>query len=189
MATVTTPDTDLLQAVPEDSDVLYEVVNGQRVEVLPMGALEGFIAFALGRRMADFADAHNLGLVVVEVLFALMADGSLKRRPDVAFVCHQRWPERTPPKAEAWNVVPDLAVEVISESNLWREVLGKVRGYFDVGVRLVWVIDPALRVAYVYSSPTQVRVLQSDGELDGEAVLPGFRLSIAALFEAGTKSE
>ena len=35
---------------------------------------------------------------------------------------------------------------------------------------------------YVYHSPTDVRVLQPGDELDGGAVLPGFRLPVKDLF-------
>jgi Uma2 family endonuclease len=80
-------------------------------------------------------------------------------------------------------VVPDLAIEVISPTNTAADVLVKVRDYFRAGVRRVWVIYPVEGEVYAYESPTVIRVLQRGDELDGEDVLPGFRLPLATLFE------
>ena len=37
---------------------------------------------------------------------------------------------------------PDLAVEVLSTYDVWKDVLTKTSEYFDAGVREVWVVDP-----------------------------------------------
>ena len=49
-------------------------------------------------------------------------------------------------------------------------------------VRLAWVINPAERNALVYRSPEADRLLRLTDALDGEDVLPGFRLPLAELF-------
>jgi Uma2 family endonuclease len=85
----------------------------------------------------------------------------------------------------AWDVVPDLAVEVISPHDLAEEILQKVVEYFQAGVRLVWIVYPQQRLVYVHESLTQVRCLTQTEELDGGAVLPGFRLPLANLFLSG----
>jgi Uma2 family endonuclease len=46
----------------------------------------------------------------------------------------------------------------------------------------VWVVDPQARLAAVHHPGGLVTVLREDGELDGEDVLPGLRLPLAALF-------
>ena len=80
-------------------------------------------------------------------------------------------------------MVPDLAIEVISESNSAYEVQKKIHEYFDAGVSRVWVVYPEDAEIYVYASPTQIQVLEIGQELDGGELLPGFRLPVAALFE------
>ena len=87
------------------------------------------------------------------------------------------------PRTDAWEVVPNLAVEVVSASNSAEEILGKIREYFQVGVELVWVVYPTEEQIYVYESPTQLRILKKDQELAGGNVLPGFCLPIAVLFD------
>jgi Uma2 family endonuclease len=81
------------------------------------------------------------------------------------------------------ELAPDLAVEVLSPSDSPRHMLDKVGEYLQAGVRLVWLIDPAKRHAVVYRSMTTVHEIGTDGVLDGEDVLPGFRYPLAGIFE------
>lgn len=167
-----------------DDEPFYEVVDGKIVELAPMGAHEGWLAAELVGYLISFARQHRLGRVVPEVLFDLGPALQRKRRPDVAFVSYARWPrQRGVPHAEAWDVVPNLAVEVVSPSNTWDEMVNKVAEYFRAGVEGVWVIFASQEQVYVYDSPTQVRILTRADALTGEPVLPGFRLPVAALFE------
>ncbi len=80
-------------------------------------------------------------------------------------------------------MIPDLAVEVISENDEAVKVIAKVREYFDAGVRAVWVIYPNVEVVHVYHAFDRIEVVTRDGTLDGGAVVPGFRLPLAELFE------
>jgi Uma2 family endonuclease len=166
----------------ENGDALYEVVNGQRVQ-LSMGAYESTIASDLHGFMSPYARTKGLGRAVVEVLFLLTVVGT-KRRPDVAFVSYERWPRRRRvPREEAWEVVPDLAVEVVSPSNTAEEILTKIEEYFRAGAKRVWVIYPSLQQVYVYVSPTQNHILSRSDRLDGEDILPGFELPVSLLFD------
>jgi Uma2 family endonuclease len=170
---------------PPTEEALYEVVNGQRVELPPTSAYATWISSRLGHRLGPFAETHALGTVVLEMLFILDAERDLRRRPDLAFVSSQRWPlGREIPETGDWEVVPDLAVEVVSPNDLFQDVLAKMREYFQAGVSQVWIVLPAERQVYVYKSPTAVRILASSDELEGGTLLPGFRLSVATLFKS-----
>jgi Uma2 family endonuclease len=169
---------------PVAGDVLYEVIDGRVVEKPPIGAFEGVVAAWLIRLLNTSEVVGRLGLVVPEVLFVLDPARDLKRRPDVAFVSYERWPRRRQvPPGEAWGVVPDLAVEVVSPSNTATEVLARLDEYFRAGVRSVWVIYPDQRTLYAYTSPTAVRILRPGDDLDGGPVLPGFRVPVKEIFE------
>jgi Uma2 family endonuclease len=114
----------------------------------------------------------------------LDAEHNLRRRPDVAFVSTARWPlDRALPRTGDWDVVPDLAVEVISPNDVFKDVLAKVREYFHYGVQVVWVVAPEERQVYVYDSPTHVRILAGQDELTGGDLVPGFRLPLVHLFQ------
>jgi len=168
----------------QDDDILYEVVDDQVVELGPMGAHEIWLATELVVHLGTFVRQHQLGRTVQEMLFDFTAVVQRKRRPDVAFVSYERWPrQRRVPHTEAWEVVPNLVVEVISPSDRGDDILGKVAEYFHVGVECVWVIFTSQEQVYIYESPTQVRILSRADELRGEPVLPHFRLPLAALFD------
>jgi len=170
--------------VPQDDDILYEVVDDQIVELGPMGAREIWLATVLVVHLTNFVRQHQLGRAVQEMLFDFTAMVKRKRRPDVAFVSYERWPRQRPvPHAEAWEVVPNLVVEVISPSDKGDDILGKVAEYFHIGVECVWVIFTSQAQVYIYESPTQLRILTGTDELYGEPVLPHFRLPLVALFE------
>jgi Uma2 family endonuclease len=135
----------------------------------------------------------------VEVLFQipLTEDSTRQRRPDIAFVSSERWPlERHQSlKDDAWNVVPDLVVEVISPTDRAADMLEKVYESFPGGVRLVWLVYPNQRCIHVFEASNQIRVVTVADILEGGPVLPGFPLPLKRLFEsvgragAGTGSE
>lgn len=81
------------------------------------------------------------------------------------------------------RVVPNLVVEVLSPGDSRRQIVEKVGEYLSAGVNLIWVVDPATRMAACYRSLTDVRLVHADsmpeGVLDGEDVVPGFRCRLA----------
>lgn len=161
----------------------YEIVDGLRVELPPMSVDASIVASDLCVFLWQYGMANNLGKAYTEVLFRLPLPVDRNRRPDVAFVPFDRWPKNRPgPTANAWEVLPDLMVEVISPSDYMDDVLDKLEEYFDAGVRLVWIVVPQKQVVYVYESPKQIKVLSREDELDGGIVLPGFRLPLQELF-------
>jgi Uma2 family endonuclease len=119
----------LLVSEPENvltvqDEPLYEIVNGQRVDLPPMSAYATWLASCLHGQLWPYAREKGLGMSVAEMLFVLDAEHNLHRRPDVAFVSTARWPlDRALPETGDWDVVPDLAVEVISSNDVFKDVL------------------------------------------------------------------
>jgi Uma2 family endonuclease len=172
-----------------DEDRLYEIVDGERVEMPPMSAFATLIASELARRLGNFGEKDNLGRGVPEMLFRLPLPKVRNRRPDVAFVSYKRWPQQRPaPPENAWDVVPELAVEVVSPTDGVEELMDKITEYFQASVQLVWVVYPTHRMIHVYESLTKIRVLTVSDELEGGTILPGFRLAVSSLLppETGT---
>lgn len=163
---------------PDGKDKLYELVDRTLVEK-PLGSPESFLAAELGRRLGNHVEATDSGFLygadaLIEVL------PNLVRGPDVCFVPWSRRPERTVPLDPISDLIPTLAVEVLSPSNTRKEMSRKLDEYFRAGVLLVWVIDPAKRSAEAYTAPDAKTAV---GVLDGGDVLPGFTLPVAKLFE------
>jgi Uma2 family endonuclease len=176
------------EAVPEEA--LYEVVDGQRVQLPPMSAYSTLIASRLVQDLGPFSVAHRLGFVVSEMLFILDAERNLRRRPDVAFVSFERWPLDHPiPETGDWEMVPDLAIEVVSPNDLFDNVLAKMHEYFEKGVRQVWIVVPTKQQIYIFDSPTNVNILSAADEWDGGTLLPGLRLPVARLFQRHPAAE
>ncbi len=48
---------------------------------------------------------------------------------------------------------------------------------------MVWYIEPDTRTAKLYTAVDALQAIAADGELHGGHVLPGFRLSLATLFD------
>lgn len=169
-------------AVVADDD-LYEVIDGQRVRTPPMGVFAVWTASQLARYLGNFAD-ESLGRTLTEALFHLPAPVNRDRRPDIAFVSYERWAKNRPmPQTDnAWDVVPNLATEVVSPTDKADEIEQKIGEYFRVGVQLVWVVYPMQSKIYVYQSPKQVAALTKADVLDGGTVVPGFRLPLSELF-------
>jgi Uma2 family endonuclease len=187
VATATHFSADATDPVPPSGNGLYEVVEGRIVEKV-RGSFEAELATILVLNLGVFAKTNRLGKIVAEMLFLIDPRTNLQRRPDVAFVSQARWPiNRRAPKESAWNVVPDLAIEVVSPTNAADDLLDKVEEYFRAGVKCVWLVYPNRELVCVYESATDVRILKSGDKLDGGAILPGFQLPVRTLFEDDVK--
>ena len=76
-------------------------------------------------------------------------------------------------------LVPDLIAEVLSPGDRPGETLAKVAEFLEAGTKLVWVIDPFRRQAQVYRADGTMAMVEPDGSLDGEVILPGFLCSLS----------
>jgi Uma2 family endonuclease len=159
---------------------LFELVDGILVEKA-MGTKESMIAMTIGSEIRQHMKTHPLGVV-------LGADGMLKlkrrlvRMPDVSFISWDRLPDKVIPKDAVWKVPPDLAVEVLSEGNTKDEIKRKLREYFKAGTTLAWVVDPESESVRVYISPTKPTKCVRGDTLDGGKVIPGFTMTVDAVF-------
>ena len=176
--------------IVEDDNPFFEVIFGKRVEMTPMSFHATKLTTRIAVKVANFVDKNNLGEVASETLFRLPLeeDPFRNRRPDAAFVSYERWPRGTPEpyRDNAWDVVPDLAIEVISPSDRVEDLMDKLAEYFEADVRTVWVVHPRQKLVQVYDSLHTVRGFGIDDTLDGGRVLPGFSLPLKQIFVAET---
>jgi Uma2 family endonuclease len=171
-------------------DRFYEVIDGRIVKLPPMGVYEIELAYLLAKFLDKVVEPNNLGKVIPEALFWIDHARKRKRRPDLAFVSARKWPAgKRVPRGETWDIIPDLAVEVVSESNGANEIIIKLSDYFKAGVQQVWVVYPEPRQVYVYTSVTSVQILPDTAVLDGGNLIPGFQLALAELFGDAPESD
>ncbi len=163
----------------DHEDRLCELVDGILVEKT-VGLEESWLAVRLAGLLSLFVDPSNLGLVTGADGMYRLSQG-LVRIPDVAFVSWDRIPDGQFPEKPIPDLVPDLAVEVISRGNTRKEMDEKLQEYFEKGVRLVWFVRPRTRVVDVYTAADQFTRLTASATLDGGVVLPGFSILVGDL--------
>ena len=166
----------LLLSIP---DKRAELVRGRLVVSEPPGFAHGAIVAKIARLLGNFADGRDLGVVTGESGFTLERNPDTVRAPDVSFVRRDRVPDPIP--RGFIEFAPDLAVEVLSPGNRPGEMLAKIGDWLKAGARLVWIVDPIRRTARVYRADGTESLLGFDDSLDGEDVLPGFTLPLAAI--------
>lgn len=101
------------------------------------------------------------------------------RIPDAAFAYWERLPNRRMPTEPIPNLPPDLAVELLSESNTPAEMSRELRECIDAGVRLIWLVDHRTRTVTVHTSRDQRTVLGESETLDGRASPARIRTVVA----------
>jgi Uma2 family endonuclease len=112
----------------------------------------------------------------------LQRDPDVLRGPDLGVVRAERRP--TGRGVDGWlEGAPDVAVEIMGDSQSASEHARKALEYLAAGAKMVWVVDPEPRKVMVFTPPNQIRVLGSEEVLDGGDVLPGFSCKVAEMFE------
>jgi Uma2 family endonuclease len=179
---------DLIQVNEQRLGPICEWVENTLVEKA-MGQHESWVAFIIAGILYQYMKKHDLGMF-------LGPDGVMKilpdigRAPDVSFLSWKSLPGGKPPPRsdKVPAVVPDLVIEVLSESNRPKEMERKRTDYFRAGVKRVWEIDPETRSTKVYRSLNDMTPIEAYGSIDGEEILPGFALSLREVFDCANRN-
>src|ERR1700712_1468209 len=101
-------------ALPENSDRLFELIDGEIVEKMPTEQ-HGLIQINLGSEIRAHAKANNLGRVTAESRHQTRDNRYNSRLPDIAFTSK----ERALPLVTQGGVpqMPDLVVEIKSPTD------------------------------------------------------------------------
>jgi len=164
-------------ALPDDGN-RYELIEGELREMPGPNFTHGSITILLIVELHSYLTTSLIGRVLTNMAFELSRKSGPV--PDVAFVKLERVAGIDVSKA--FPGAPDLAIEIMSPTDKWSEVAEKVQLYLQAGTTLVWVVDPFDRAVNVYHKGQNRRLLLEDADLDGEDVLPGFKLKVSSLF-------
>jgi Uma2 family endonuclease len=104
--------------------------------------------------------------------------------PDVSYIRRERIKPETRHRLGDLGIPPDLAVEIVSPDQTVRELLEKCLRYADVGVAVSLVVDSDDETVYAIRPGQPLRVLRGDDRIDLDDVLPGFDLTVRALFDS-----
>ncbi len=176
-----------LERLESETGVRYELVSGlpkalnEETETTDMAGIQhAHLAANLTTELGLFLKTHKLGIVLGESASYWMKTRN-SRRPDVSFIAKDRLPA-PPLPTNYFDGAPDLAVEVISPTDIWWEILEKMDEYFASSCRLVWLISPKDQTVMIYRSHQRSHILHIGDALDGEDVIPGFAMPVAELF-------
>lgn len=181
----TATEDDVASALALPRKRVCELIDGVLVEKA-MSTREAYLASYLLRRLAEFVEEHDLGLVLPGDAPTRLWPGRV-RIPDVYYIPWERLPGERLPNEPIASLAPELAAEVLTPNNTEAEMDKKLRDYFKVGCKLAWIIDPATKSAKVHTSPKRLKELNETDILDGGKVLPGFKLPLAELFSSGER--
>lgn len=155
----------------------YEYVKGELVPIAPPSREHGEISVNIIHYLYSHVYQQKLGrLYTAETIFRV---GERTVKPDVAFVSTA---QLTGDKTKGFPIPPELAVEVVSPSDVQSRVAEKAFAYLNAGTRLVWVLEPVTKTVTVYRSETDIEILTRDDTLTGDNVIPGFTCPVAHLF-------
>lgn len=187
----TADDLWIISHLAENADKRLALIEGVLQEMPPTGWLHGDTTIELGSEVRAYVKAHKLGRVTAAetgfILFKSSEPGSRDTvlAPDIGFIAARRIPSQLPEGYVPF--APDLAVEVVSPGNTDEEINLKVELYLRYGTRLVWVVYPKQQKIHVFR-PTDsgnegsFAFLGLEDTLEGEGVLPGFKLALRDLF-------
>lgn len=155
-----------------------QTAAGELVVVPPTGGTSGKKNRSLIGQLDAWVEANwELGEGFDSNTLFVLPNGA-KRMPDVSWVRRDRWDALTQKQQDGYvPLCPDFVVELPPTDGL-EELQAKMREYMDNGVRLGWLINPAVRQVEIYRQGQQVEVLQSPSSLSGEDVLSGFELNL-----------
>ncbi len=160
----------------------FELVKGELREKMGATVPHGHYIVRLASYLFQHVESSQAGIVSTDGGFILSREPRTLRFPDVSFVKQERIPAEGIPKEGYWEIVPDLAVEVVSPNDLMAEVFELAVEYVSLGVKEVWLIVPAGKCVIVFRSFEEQQILTTRNKIEGTEVVPGFTLEVGKLF-------
>ncbi len=154
----------------------YEFVRGRIIPKSSMKQDEFFITSFLTRLFAGTEVYRQRHELLPEA--DSYVDGTRKRVPDLAYFTIEQLENIRLGK----RVSTHFAIEILSDSESYEDVLEKIQDYFDAGVQLVWYIVPRKKRIYVYASPDESKAYKGADVISAEPVIEGFSFRVEELF-------
>ena len=156
----------------------YEYVKGELIPMPPTSGEHGKISVNLILLLSLHVRENRLGDVYVSETGFTVGERVLV--PDIAFLSADRIPADL---SKVFQIPPDLAVEVVSPTDVLHRVEEKAFTYLEGGTQLVWVLKPRSKTVTVYRSETDITLLTRNDTLTGGNVIEGFSCEVAELFK------
>jgi Uma2 family endonuclease len=160
-----------------------ELSNGS-LEYLPVPTEKHQLTTkALFGELDRFVVEHGLGEVLFSGQRVRAWEGEI-REPDVVFIRETHFGRCT----DSFWEGADLVMEVVSDGGESRDRIVKRQVYAQAGIPEYWIVDPIAETVQILTLSGDEYVLHSDlrrGAIAESPTLPGFTLSVDALFNVG----
>lgn len=175
----------------------FEIVNGELIIMSPHASEHGLIVRWLFVKLFQFLISSPDWEVFQEFAFAQIewgtpgtpnwVKGSLE--PDIMLVSKAKLTESRAARLDwkRWpiSVIPALVIEVVSPTDRYKVIMDKIAAYLNLGVSVVWLIDPDHRTVSVYQAGRAApEVIEAGQDLPLPDLLAGLNLSLTELFDA-----
>lgn len=161
----------------------FELVRGELIPMPPPGVKHGVVCGNTIFLLKTYTKQIGRGVVVGNDSGIITEkDPDSVRGVDVALFLNPTWNGNVAVDGYT-DQIADLLVEVRSPSQSWSAVVAKVSEYLQMGVKLVWAIDPKVKRLTVFTPDREPETFAAENEWDGGAMLPGLHFRVADLFE------
>ena len=168
--------------LPENRDLHAELEQGEIVEMPPPGKFHGFVCGNVAGLLRECAIKRRRGYVCTnDAGLIVERDPDTVRGLDVTFYDDNQTAQTM--ERQFAQQPPVLAVEVMSPNDRLNRTILRISQMLELGVQMVWVVDPETRDVSVYRLGKSPRLVPADGELTGDEVLPEFRCRPSDFFQ------
>lgn len=155
--------------------------NGELEIMSPVGLEGSHRELIVMARLAHWADEHG-GVTFSSNAGFTLPDGSV-RSPDASWVSDARWNALSKEDQRRYApICPEFLIEVFSVTDSHAVLEEKMERWIASGAQLAWMIDPFAHTVSIYKTGAPVEVLHEPEFVEAESVIPGFRLSMAKLW-------
>jgi Uma2 family endonuclease len=168
---------DDFEQLPQEQAYYHELVDGELVDVSGNTPNHNGLRDLLIAMLFPYVRERKLGRVLgeQEYQFDKNAHG-----PDVTFLLPEK-AKLVDGKKRVQRFVPDLAIEIVSDSDSFAKLIEKVDRYRKCGTKEAWIFDIDSRRAFLFSEGRDA--ILAENQLFESSLIPGFSIRIGDLFD------
>ena len=177
---LTVADLEQLQGILCEAHLDYqlELVDGKIIIMGPSDIVSSEIGAEFGRLLLNWVKPRKLGRVFESSGGFILPNSDL-RAPDVSFVTADRLKQSKRYFAE---LVPDLVVEIKSQSDRLKPLREKIQSFIKSGAKVGILIDPDKRTVTIYTPKAEPVVLRDGDMISIPELLPGWEVAVTELW-------
>lgn len=179
----TLDDLRVIEALPENADKRYELIEGSIELVNPPKPKHAYTADRFYVALERYGQETQSGIAFSDSVGYDLPNGD-SLIPDASFVSREQiW---FPLPDDNFTFAPLVAVEVASPSNSSRDLYDKAESFLECGTKVVWIAYLGKQIVDIcHRSPEGKLIVEKLGlnaTISGEDILPGFTLPVKDIF-------